>query len=214
MNAPEEFAEVERQLRRLEPPPPELDRLTLMYRAGWAAARAQQPARRWAWMAPAAGGFLTAAASGLLAVAMWRSTGGDPPSDRPSNGIAQTSAEPVEHAEPAVEVRVPEANDSPSGERGVRDVATAPPVPLDKAPHRSRQFNEDQPIAARPPAAARTNPDAWAIVSTALAERHGVRWDEPWQRGAEGRSSMDRSPPPTVMQMMREVGIWPEYRGG
>lgn len=213
MNEPEEFAEVERQLRRLEPPPPELDRDALMYRAGWAAALAQQPARGWTWMAPAAGGFLAATAAGLLAMALWRPAFSEPGRD----GIAQTpvaneNEEIAEspHTSPLADNFVPEENNG-TGTGGVPRVA--PSVVLVDQSRRPGESENNRSLAADEAAPAVRGTDAWGIFSTALAERHGVRWEGPWQREGEGESMANATPPPTVMQMMREAGAWPEPRG-
>lgn len=199
----------ERQLSSFELPPPRLDRDALMYEAGWAAAMAQQPAGRGAWMAPAFSGFLAATVAGLLAVVLWQSTRTGSSGDL----VAQTPRV-IEHAaapprrEPAGQEDPPNRNRDPDA-HGNRDT---PPTSAEvEEAGQPLESEDEQSLAAGEAARAVGANDPWALVSTALAQRHGVRWDEYRQRQTHGANAPIAAPPPTVLQMMRETGAFTDH---
>lgn len=209
MNDAPGAAEIERQLQSLEPLPPQIDRDALMYRAGWAAALAQQPTMRRAWLAPAFGGALAATAAGILALALWR-----PNIYEPSNHpVAQirgknTMVDPP-RADRRTSGQVP-ADDPESREHD--RVENAPPATAFGGFRQPQAREHEQVFIADAPAPTKGASDPWGIVSTALAKRHGVLWDEAWQQNKLADNAMPANPPPTVMHLMRAMGVQPERR--
>lgn len=211
-------AEIEWQLSSLEPVSPRLDRDALMYRAGWAAALAQRPAARGVWLVPAVGGFLAATAAGLLAVVVWRSTVAESAGARVAqNAEAQGPEAPGPEARGVVTsppgprpANEPLPDDDPAPIYYVGDTGSSASRRGEPVEPPSRQ--DERSLPAGVPPSANGVGDPWGIVSMALAERHGVHWDEPWQRETGGESAT-AAPPPTLMQMMRDAGAWPEHRG-